>query len=73
LKLAGVQFPKHFVNNWRPTVLFSPPTDAFLDLFDMYLFVFSVFGQYVAIQPAECGHQNEFWSTGVRRAALRTV
>jgi hypothetical protein len=40
---------------------------------DMYLEICNVFGQYLAIQPADCCHQNEFWSAGVQRAALRSV
>jgi hypothetical protein len=40
---------------------------------ETYFVVLSVFGQYLAIQPADCGHQNKFWSTGVRRATLRPV
>jgi hypothetical protein len=39
----------------------------------MYFIVFSVLFQYLAIQPADCGHENKFWSTVVRRATLRTV
>jgi hypothetical protein len=39
----------------------------------MQFFIFSVLGKYLAIQPVGCGHQNQFWSTGVRHAALWPV
>jgi hypothetical protein len=53
--------------------LFSA-TNTFLFLFfrDMNFVDFRGFGQCLAIQPADCGHGNEFWS-GVQRAALQTV
>jgi hypothetical protein len=38
---------------------------------DTYLLLFSALGQYLAIQPADCGHQKYLLSTGLRRAALR--
>jgi hypothetical protein len=73
LETLGCKVYKPLATNWHPTILFVSGKKAFLDFVDMHLFIFNGFGQYFAIQPADCCHQNEFWSTGVLHAALHTV